>query len=73
MEPSYVIGQILGRHAAEATDEVFQPLVAAVDGLDVEIPPDALSRRLVERFMAYPEIVGDLAVILNSAVWDRGE
>jgi len=52
MKPSEIAVEILGGDAAMATKEGLEPLMAAVDGLDVQFSPDALASGLVERLMA---------------------
>src|ERR1039458_9859379 len=58
MKPSEVAVEILGGDAAMATQEGFEPLVAAVDGLNMQFASNALTRRLIERFMANAQSVG---------------
>ena len=52
MKPSEIAVEILGGDATMATKEGLEPLMAAVDGLDVQFSPDALASGLVERLMA---------------------
>ena len=52
MKPSEIAVEILGGGAAMATKEGLEPLMAAVDGLDVQFSPDALASGLVQRLMA---------------------
>ena len=52
MKPSQIAVEILGSDAAMTAQETLKPLVAAVDGLDVQFTPDTLTDGLVEAFMA---------------------
>ena len=52
VEPAQVVGQVLGGNAAERPQEAFDLLVAAVDGLDMEVAAHPLASRLNEGFVA---------------------
>ena len=51
MIPGEVAGEISGGHAAPAAEEGLEPLVAAVDGVEVEIAAAPLAGLVVERFV----------------------
>ena len=53
-----------------ATQEGLEPLMAAVDGLDVQFAPDALAGSLVERLMADAQR-GGAGRITGAAVGDQ--
>jgi hypothetical protein len=70
MKPSEVAVEILGGDAAMATQEGFEPLVAAVDSLNMQFASDALTSRLIERFMANAQR-GGAGRITGAAVGDQ--
>ena len=51
MVPGEVAVEISGGHAAPATEEGLEPLVAAVDGVEVQVAATALAGFVVERFV----------------------
>src|SRR4051794_36016795 len=54
MEPSQVVVEVFGGHAAPGAQEGLDPLMQAVDGLDVQVAAHPLASRLVQ------DLVGDL-------------
>ena len=52
MEPFEVAVEIFGCDAAIASEECFEALMAAVHRLDVQVAPDTLPSRMIERLMA---------------------
>ena len=69
-EPAQVVGQVLGGDATEGCQEAFEPLMAVVDGLDVQVAADPLAGRLVQRLMADAD-VGGAPRIGSGAVGDE--
>ena len=55
VEPAQVVVQIAGGDATARTQEVFQPAVAAVHRLHMQIAPNPFPHRAVECFVAHPE------------------
>ena len=51
MEPAQVAAEIFSGHPAPMAQEVLQPAVQAVDGLNVQFAADPLAGRLVEHLM----------------------
>ena len=47
-----------GGDATEGCQEAFEPLMAVVDGLDVQVAADPLAGRLVQRLMADADVGG---------------
>src|SRR3954452_24118272 len=54
MEPSQVVVEEFGGHAAPGAQEGLDPLMQAIDGLDVQFAAHPLASRLVQ------DLVGDL-------------
>jgi hypothetical protein len=54
MEPSQVVVEVFGGHAAPGAQEGLDPLMQAIDGLDVQFAAHPLASRLVQ------DLVGDL-------------
>ena len=52
VKPSEVAVEILGGDPTMTAQESLEPLVAAVDGLNMQFTPDTLTGGLVEAFMA---------------------
>lgn len=70
MKPVEVVGNVFGRHAAEAAKESLERFMAAVDGLDMEFASDALAGRLVEGFMRNAQL-GGAGGIISGAIGDE--